>query len=143
MRKMSQSDVPPRLGRLADSGGPRSIDLALLQAVLQGDGEKAREAISHGADVNFCDPQSGAALLHLAAGRSARFALKALIASPDLDYLVKDKQDRLPSAVAWEFGQNPVIGTFLMKKEIQHAHARGIAYVSLLTEETTRDTEGA
>lgn len=79
-----------------------------------------------GAMVNVQDPVTKATALHLAAGHRMKPVLKWLIRFPELDYLVQDCEGRLPSAVAYEVADDPVIGRFLVKKEAQQAQARGI-----------------
>lgn len=91
--------------------------------------------MSENADINYADQETGFTALHYAAAREAKSLLKVLIKQSGLDYLVKDKKGRLPSTLAFEVAENPVIGTFLMKKEMQQAKWRGIDYRALLVGE--------
>lgn len=111
------------------------INVQFLDASKIGDDQRLMQFLDEGADVNYADPVSGFTALHYAASRDARRVLKVLIARSELEYLVKDGRDRLPSALAFEIADNPVIGTFLMKKEIRHARERSIDYRKLIVGE--------
>lgn len=88
-------------------------------------------------DINCADRKTGFTALHYAAARESKVILKILIRDHNLNYLVKDKKGRLPSTLAFEVAENPVIGTFLMKKEMQQAKRRGIDYRALLVGEAS------
>jgi hypothetical protein len=108
------------------------LDLAFVQAVLRGDEIEAERLLAQGADVNCREPGIGATALHYAASRSMRPVLRILIRQPGLDYLATDRKRRLPSTYAWEISGDPVIGRFLVRKEVAQAHERGIDYRSLI-----------
>lgn len=110
-------------------------DENLLSAAQTGDRGRFFFSIGNGADVNYADPRSGFTALHYAAAREIRWLINALVKHDNLNYLAKDRKRRLPSTLAFEVAENPVIGTFLMKREIRMARQRGIDYRDVLADE--------
>lgn len=104
----------------------------LLAAARRGNDEEIEVLLGQGADINYADPRTNATALHFAASSNAKWAIKALIKAPELDYLVRDHKGRFPSALAFEIAHNTVIGRFLMKKEIQQSRLRGKDYRAML-----------
>lgn len=82
--------------------------------------------------INVPHPHTGARALHYAAARRMRYVFKWLMNQPGLDYLVQDREGRLPSALAYEVAVDPALGRFLVKKESEQAEARGIDIRTLL-----------
>jgi hypothetical protein len=85
-----------------------------------------------GEHINVCQSDTRATALHLAAASKARKSLLWLGEQETIDYLVQDCKGRLPSAVAYEVADDPVIGRYLTKKENEQARARGIDIRTLL-----------
>ena len=108
------------------------LDKLLLGAVMAGRDEHVAELMDQGADVNVRHPRTGASALHIVAASSAGFVLDELVKSDKLDYLVKDRQGRFPSALAMEVADDVEMGEFLMRKEIEQAQQKGVDYRALL-----------
>ena len=100
-----------------------ACDLAVLQS----------QFANMGTNINIQQPGTKAAALHYAAAFRSRPVIKWLIRSKELDFLVRDREGRLPSVLAYEVANDPVIGRFLAKKENEQARARGIDISALLT----------
>lgn len=83
-----------------------------------------KSAYEDGADVNARNAETGATALHYAASMHALEIINWLAKRENIDYLVHDNKGRLPSALAYEVADDPVIGRFLVKK--QNEQARGI-----------------
>jgi hypothetical protein len=79
-------------------------------------------------NINARNPDSGEAILHLAARTLNRPAIKALIKRHDLDMLVLDDEGCLPSQRALEADSRSAIGHLLLRREIAAAQARGLDY---------------
>jgi len=104
-----------------------------FQAVRVGDMKVLQnEYANAGANVNIQLPGTKASALHYAAGTRSRQVLLWLGQFKELDYLLQDREGRLPSAVAYEVADDPVIGCYLTKKENEQARARGIDIRTLL-----------
>lgn len=100
---------------------------AFFFAVLEDDLETLQSTYANmGMMVNIQDPETKATALHYAVGYRHKDVLKWLIKFEELDYLIRDEKGRLPSAIAFEEADDPVIGHFLVKKEAQQAEERGI-----------------
>lgn len=117
-----------KVGKLNDD----KLNETFLHACFMGEFLQVAEHIKSGADVNYRDPEMGLRALHLVAASCAELALKELIKAENLQYLVFDNENRLPSQLAWETGEDPVIGTFLQKKEMAEARALGLDYSELI-----------
>lgn len=133
-----------RIQAQRQKGGQMSdpeLNKKFLRAAQEGEYWNVRACMDSGADVNYQDPVTKAHALHLVAVFNAKPALKELIKSSELKYLVFDHKNRLPSQIAWEFGNNPVIGTFLQKKEMAEAKAGGLDYRELLARAETFDAQ--
>lgn len=91
-----------------------------------------KSAYKEGADVNTRHPKTGATALHYAASMRARDMLNWLAKCDGVDYLIRDNKGRLPSALAYEVADDPIIGRFLVKKQTEQARARGIDIRTLL-----------
>lgn len=122
-----------RISLLSADLPTETIDEQLYYAAYHGVGDLAAEVIVKGADVNYTCPQSGLRPIQIAAGHRAVFVIDELMKSDELDYLVKDKRGRLPSALAVEVADDTRLGSKLMEAEIRQAGERGIDYKTLLT----------
>lgn len=103
----------PRLGReflrAAERGNPRTLGIFL----------------DKGMDINYQDSDSGQTALHAAAAAQARYAVRLLIAQDSCDFLLRDKQGRLPSELAYLYGRDPALARLLGNKERKQARAQG------------------
>ena len=77
-------------------------------------------------DINAIDAVSGAAAIHMAAGRRATVLLHALWKRDDLNELRQDKMGRYPSEVAWDVGGDEELSALLMEREHAYAKSHGL-----------------
>jgi ankyrin repeat protein len=103
----------------------------LLNAAKRGDAAKAQRLIEQDAPVNYANARDRATALHYIAAYDARPALRVILKSKDLDYLVRDRDGRLPSELAREVGNDDAMARLLMIKEMRQAKARGVDPTSL------------
>lgn len=94
------------------------------------DFEEPAQLIEQGANVNYWDPFKQTTTLHLAAGTVLRDTLDAMMAVDGLDYLVKDRNGRLPADIAF-FGSSEY-GSLLTEKQTAQANERGISIPELI-----------
>ncbi len=106
----------------------QTMDIALqfLDAAKNGDALELRELLKKDAPVNCVDPVDRAAALHYVAAYDARPALRVILKSGKLDHLVRDRDGRLPSELAREFGRDDAMARLLMIKEMRQAEAEGV-----------------
>jgi hypothetical protein len=76
-------------------------------------------------NVNRRDPETGGTLLHIAAAYGIRTVLRLLIKHPDTNYLARDGQGRLASALAYEVAHDYAAGRLLLKKEARQSYRTG------------------
>lgn len=103
-----------------------NLDLNFVLSASYGDLRQVKLLIDKGADVNFREPTTGATALHFAASLKARDMINILAKCDGIDFLIKDNEGRLPSALAFEAADDPTIGRYLAKKQAEQARARGI-----------------
>ncbi len=129
------TDLNAILGVEDDSGGGGQVytqlDLAFLKAAKTGDADKLKELLREDPSVNLLDHFDRAAALHYIAAYDARPALRVILKRMDLNYLVRDRDGRLPSELAREVGNDEGMARLLMIKEMRQAKARGIDPCSL------------
>ncbi len=109
--------------RMSDATTPEAQFLSLIK------GRRYQEAIAlmpQVANINALDPDSGAAALHMAAGRCATILLRALWARGDLNELCQDAEGRYASEVAWHVGNDEELSARLMEREHAYAKAHGL-----------------
>jgi hypothetical protein len=98
----------------------------LLKAAERGNDLIVGAFIEEGFPANYQDPITGQTVLHVAAGTGARDVLRLLIASGVCYYLVRDRQGRLASELAFLFGRDPAVAHLLRMKERTQADAQGV-----------------
>ncbi|MCS0397888.1 ankyrin repeat domain-containing protein [Vibrio diabolicus] len=78
--------------------------------------------------INFQSDETGFSVLHMAAACGARNVLRILIKREESDYLLRDKQGRLPSELAYLGGPVPdvAVSRLLGIKEVKQADLLGI-----------------
>ena len=103
-----------------------------LKAAEYGEYNTLEQMLESGIDVNCEHPVTKARALHYVACYDAQPALESLERAENLEYLALDAKGRLPSYYAWHSAHNPVLGTYLQKKEIAEAEAKGVDYKDLL-----------
>lgn len=118
---------------LAEHVGEVDPDRAFIGAAAIASLGNMKNALNEGADVNTRHPRTGATALHYAASMKARAILLWLGGCAGIDYLIRDKKGRLPSALAYEVASDLVIGRYLATKQADQARARGIDMRTLFT----------
>jgi ankyrin repeat protein len=102
------------------------LHMAFLNAARRGDEEKLRLFVEEGFPVSYQDRSMGDTALHILAAGAARKGLRVLLKSLTCDFLVRDKQGRLPSELAYLYGRDPAVARLLGIKERKQAAEEGI-----------------
>jgi len=102
------------------------VGTELLHVAEHGNPEKLKIFIEVGFPVNWQHPMTGQTALHVVAACQARKALRALLNSGQCDFLIRDKQGRLASEIAYLHGNDPAVARLLGNKERKQAEAQGI-----------------
>jgi hypothetical protein len=76
-------------------------------------------------NVNWRDAETGGTLLHIAAAYGVRPVLRLLINHPETNYLARDGQGRLASALAYEVAHDYAAGRLLLKREARQSQRTG------------------
>lgn len=97
-----------------------------LHAAERGDAHFFELYLSFGMPVNYQHPKTGESALHIAAARRARHIIRSLLKTGQCDFLLRDKQGRLPSELAHLYGRDPAITRLLGLKERGQGEAQGI-----------------
>lgn len=103
-----------------------AIGREFLQAAERGNPQMIGALIEEGVPANWQDPQTGQTALHVTAATKARRALRVLIGSSRCDYLLRDRQGRLASEMAYLYGEDPAVTRWLRIHERRQAEAQGI-----------------
>ena len=119
LRSKSRKEVVAWMQKLVDE---------FLRAAEHGDDETITRLIAQDVPVNMKERLTGAAALHYIAAHDARPALRAIMKSDKLDYLIRDRQGRLPSELAFVDGDDPAMAKLLRMKEERQATERGIEW---------------
>ena len=98
-----------------------------LQAVKRGTPATVAAYLDAGMPVNFQDPRTFQTALHVAAACRARAAIRVLVKHPDCNFIIRDRYGRLPSELAYEFGNDPALARYLTNKEFKYASAHRCA----------------
>ena len=98
-----------------------------ISAAESGNAKIVRCYIEEGFPANWQDPLTGATALHGAAGTRARACVRVLVESGRCDVLLRDKQDRLASEMAFLYGDDPAAARWLRVHERRQAAAKGIS----------------
>lgn len=99
---------------------------AFLKAAERGNKKNVQKYIDEGISVNFQDPLTGETALHIAAACHARKVLRVLLKTDQCDFLLRDKQGRLASEMAFLYGRDVAVARLLGKKERKQGEAQGI-----------------
>ncbi len=83
-------------------------------------------SIEEGFPVNWQDARTGQSALHVGAAAKARRALVILAESGRCDFLLRDKEGRFASEMAFLFGDDPAAARWLRIHERRQAAERGI-----------------
>lgn len=104
----------------------RRLGRKFLRAVGRGIPDIVASWLEEGMPVNYQDPGTKQAALHVAAGCQARYAIRVLAKQPDCNFLLRDRHGRLPSELAYAFGNDPALARYLGNKERKQAEAQGL-----------------
>lgn len=96
------------------------------EAVARGNPHKLKQVLDKGFPINFQNPETDETALHSLAAGGARAAIRVLLAHADCDFLIRDKQGRLASELAYLYGRDPALARLLGNKERKQAQAQGI-----------------
>ncbi|MBS9405470.1 ankyrin repeat domain-containing protein [Halomonas sp. TRM85114] len=99
---------------------------AFFQAVERGNPDTVASYLEEGMPVNYQDPDTKQAALHVAAACKAREAVRVLARQPDCNFILRDRRGRLPSEMAYAFGNDPALARYLGNKERTQAEAQGL-----------------
>lgn len=97
-----------------------------LKAAEQGNANTVLAFIREGFPVTWQDPANGETALHIAAACQARDVLRVLLKTGQCDYLLRDKKGRLPSELAFLYGEDLTVARLLRIHERKQADAQGI-----------------
>ena len=103
-----------------------NVGYFLLQAAQRGNPEKLKIFVEEEYPLDYQDPLTGETVLHILAAGRARKALRAVLKSNKIDYLLRDSKGRLASEMAYIYGRDPVVARLLRIKERKQAEAAGI-----------------
>ena len=92
-----------------------------FEAIQQGDTKTVSLLLKIAVPIDFRHHKTGETALHVAAACKARDVMRILIAHPDCDYLIRDYKGRLPSELAFLYGNDPTMARLLRIKERQQA----------------------
>lgn len=110
------------------SFGPASWgrrETTLITAVRHRDVQTAQRLIAEGVDVNEVDADGMTALHHAAAIRE-RPCLRLLVNCGRCDYLIRDKEGRYATELAYLYGADCGVGLLLSKKQAMQAFLQGV-----------------
>jgi len=96
-----------------------------LRAAEQGDARRLKLYIDEGFPSTWQDLKTGETALHIAAACQAREALRVILKSGTCDFLIRDAQGRLPSEMAYLYGNDPAVARLLGNKERIQAETQG------------------
>ncbi|MCP8685946.1 ankyrin repeat domain-containing protein [Marinobacterium sedimentorum] len=110
------------------AGSTKKLNEEFLDAIRCGNPARIQAAFDKGASVNYQSDETGFSPLHMAAACGARHAVRALVALDETDYLLRDKQGRLASELAYLGGHQPdvAVSRLLGMKEVKQAEKLGV-----------------
>ncbi len=82
--------------------------------------------IEEGFPVTWQDPKNGLTALHVVAACQARATLRILLRTGECDFLLRDSHGRLPSEMAYLYGEEVAMARLLGNKERKQAEEQGI-----------------
>jgi ankyrin repeat protein len=103
-----------------------TLSQQFLEAVERGNPETVKIFLDAGIDINYRHPRSGQTALHVAAAAQARHAVRVLLGTGKCDFLMRDRQGRLASELAYTHGGDPALARLLGNKERKQAEEQGI-----------------
>lgn len=97
----------------------------LLQIARRGNPHKLKIFVEEDFSLIFQHPETGASVLHILAAGGARKALRVILKSDKLDFLLRDKKGRLSSEMAYLYGRDVALSRLLGNKEGKQADEQG------------------
>ncbi len=110
------------------------VSQLLIDAARSGDEHEVERALESGADVNFRDQSTSATALHCAAAINSDAIISLLLEHPDIDALVLDNRQLLPSDYV-DARRAPNLHRKLSEFQQRQAEERGVSYRSFLVGE--------
>lgn len=96
----------------------RKLGRIFLDAAERGHAARIAAFMKARFPATYEDPESGETALHIIAANGARKSLRAMLSSPGrVGYLHRDKQGRLPSELAYLYGDDPAMARLLAAYE--------------------------
>jgi hypothetical protein len=114
------------LPQLASDSAMNLLGREFLLTARRGNLRMLSGFIEEGFPVNWQDARTWQCALHVAAAAKARKALVILAESNRCDFLLRDKEGRLASELAFLFGDDPAAARLLRIHERRQAAERGI-----------------
>lgn len=99
---------------------------AIIADAEQGNLGRLQERLEAGQSLFVVDPRTGDTPLHAAASAAARGSILLMAILPGCDFLARDGEGRLPSELALEFGDDPVLARYLSMRENTQADRAGV-----------------
>lgn len=113
---MSAATPKRRAARPQDSAESERLDRALLKAVYDADFNEAVAALEAGADIDFADPETGLAALHIAVGTN-NLALTRLLIEEWGATIGPDGRGRWPTVIAARSGVDDDLSDYIVEAE--------------------------
>lgn len=114
------------LAQLASDKAMDALGREFLHIARRGNLRMLTGFIEEGFPVNWQDARNSQSALHVAAAAKARKAVLVLTESNRCDFLLRDKEGRLASEMAFLFGDDPAAARLLRIHERRQAAAKGI-----------------
>jgi len=109
-----------------DNGLLIRLGRQFLRTAEQGDAWGLKMYIDEGFPSTWQDLKTGETALHITASCQARKALRVLLKDDTCDFLIRDNQGRLPSEMAYLYGNDPAVARLLGNKERKQAENTGV-----------------
>jgi len=103
-----------------------TLNYFLLGIARRGNPHKLEIFVEEGFPLNFQHHETGASVLHILAAGGARQALRVILKSDEIDFLLRDNQGRLASELAYLYGGDVAMARLLGITERKQAAAKGI-----------------
>jgi ankyrin repeat protein len=132
LRERLIRETRQRVKTILSSKEPIEADVFLnlgaefLRAAEHANEPRLQAFIEGGFPVNWQEPETGQTALHLVAAFQARSALKLLLRTNALNFLLRDHEGRLASEMAYLYGNDVAMARLLGNKERKQAEAQGI-----------------
>lgn len=102
------------------------LGMEFLDTVNTGNFDRCMELLNSGVPVNFQHPRTRETALHIAAGNTGWAWIKALNEHKDINFLIRDRQGKLPWDNANFFALDPKLADYLAEKTRAQAARDGV-----------------